>query len=213
MGLPSQLWVINMATNTKGKWEIRLIGNYEFDEVASSLQKMIRRGNEYEACFWGYVIHQSGFGGYLWRRLSIIAREDIGNGDSQASILIESLCSSWERLHKQNKEATLDKLLFPTQAILYMCRCKKTRENDSLVNLLDENWKNKKRLDIPQIAIDPHCEKGRKIWGKFGNLTDGKEKIRIEKWFSEWGHIANKAYEDKWEQEIKEIWLSKAKNL
>jgi hypothetical protein len=58
-----------MAGNTKGKLEPRLIGNYAFDETASSLQKMIRRAKEYEAYFWGYIFHQSGFGGYLWRRL------------------------------------------------------------------------------------------------------------------------------------------------
>lgn len=200
-----------MAGNTKGKWEPRLIGNYAFDEVASSLQKMIRRGKEYEACFWGYVLHQSAFGGYLWRRLSIIACEDIGNGDPQTTILVSSLWNSWEKLHKHTKEPTLDKFLLPCQAILYMCSCKKTRENDSLVNLIHENWKNNKRLEIPQVAIDPHTEQGKQKFGKFGSLTDGKETLRIEKWFTEWGKTTNEAYKDKWEEKIKEIWLSKAK--
>ena len=40
-----------MGKPEKDKWELRLIGNYNFDEVASSLQKMIRRGKEYEAYF------------------------------------------------------------------------------------------------------------------------------------------------------------------
>lgn len=209
---PSQLEVIdtNMADKKAKTWEPHLIGNYEWDEVASSLQKSIRRGMEYEACFWGYVFHQSSFGGYLWRRLSIIACEDIGNGDPQAVILVDALWSNWERLHKQNKEPTLDKLLLPIQAILYMCRCKKTRENDSLVNLIHENWKDNKRLEISQVALDPHCQKGRSVYGKFGDLEDGKEKERIKMWFKEWSFITNKAYEDKWEQEIKKIWLSKA---
>lgn len=51
-----------MADKKAKPWEPHLIGNYEWDEVASSLQKMIRRGQEYEACFWGYVFHQSSFG-------------------------------------------------------------------------------------------------------------------------------------------------------
>ena len=200
-----------MAENTKGKWEPRLIGNYAFDECASSLQKMIRRSKEYEACFWGYVLHQSSFGGYLWRRLSIIACEDIGNGTPEAATLVNALCSNWERLHKHSKEPSLDKFLLPCQAILFMCRCKKTRENDSLVNLIHENWKSNKKLEIPTIALDPHSERGRLEFGRFGDLKDGKETLRIEKWFSEWGKVTNEAYKDKWELEIKEIWLSKAK--
>ena len=103
-----------MAKDTKAKWEPKLIGNYEFDEVASSLQKMIRRGKEYEACYWSYALHQSGFGQYLWRRLSIICCEDIGNGDLTASMLVSSLASSWERLHKHNKLPSLDKFLLVT---------------------------------------------------------------------------------------------------
>lgn len=202
-----------MAGNTKGKWELKLIGDYAFDEVASSLQKMIRRGNEYEACFWAYVLHQSGFGGYLWRRLSIIACEDIGNADPTASMLVDCLASSWERLHKHNKLPSLDKFLLIVEATIYMCRAKKTRENDSLVNLIEENWKSEKRLEVLDIAKDPHTESGRKIWGRFGNLTDGKEKIRIKKWFQEWGKVSNEAYKDKWEQEIKEIWLVKTKKI
>ena len=200
-----------MAENTKGKWEPRLIGNYAFDECASSLQKMIRRSKEYEACFWGYVLHQSSFGGYLWRRLSIIACEDIGNGTPEAATLVNALWSNWERLHKHSKEPSLDKFLLPCQAILYMCRCKKTRENDSLVNLIHENWKNNKRLEILEISKDCHTEAGRSQYGKFGNLSDDKEKLRLEMWFQRWSWISNKAYKDKWEEEIKEIWLSKAK--
>jgi len=201
-----------MAGNIKGKWEPRLIGNYAFDECTSSLQKMIRRGKEYEACFWGHVLHQSGFGSYLWRRLTIICCEDIGNGDSQASILVSSLWNGWEKLHKHTKEPTLDKFLLPCQAILYMCRCPKTRENDSLVNLIHENWKNNKRLEVLEISKDCHTDVGRSQYGRFGDLSDGKEKLRIDMWFQTWSHISNKAYDDKWESEIKEIWLSKAKN-
>lgn len=202
-----------MGKNVNPRWEPKLIGDYAFDEVTSSLQKMIRRGNEYEACFWAYVLHQSSYGAYLWRRLAIIACEDVGNGDYQTSILVDALWSNWEKLHKHTKEPTLDKLLMPIQAILYMCRCKKTRENDSLVNLIDENWKSGDRLPILDISKDPHTESGRKVWGRFGDLKDGKEITRVEKWFSEWGKVLNESYIDKWEQKIKEIWLNKAKKL
>ncbi len=41
-----------MATASSKPYEIKLINDYTFDEVASALQKCIRRNLEYEACYW-----------------------------------------------------------------------------------------------------------------------------------------------------------------
>jgi hypothetical protein len=41
--------------------------------VASALQKAIRRGNEREALFWASELDLAGYGGYVWKRLRIIA--------------------------------------------------------------------------------------------------------------------------------------------
>lgn len=199
-----------MSEEKTEKWEPHLIGNYRWDETVSAVQKMIRRGKEYEACFWAYVLFQSGFAAYLWRRLSIICCEDIGNGDPTASILVSSLTTSWERLQKHNKLPSLDKFLLAVQAILYMCRAKKSREDDSLVNLIDMDWKANKRLEVLEVSIDPHSLRGREKFGRFGDKSDGKERLRIENWFSIWAKIENKAYPDKWEQKLKNNWLAKA---
>lgn len=199
----------NMATK-KSEWKPKLIGDYKFDEVASALQKSIRRSLEYDACFWSYIFHFSGFGEYLWRRLSIICSEDVGNGQSQAAILLSSLRESWERIHKRIKYHTTDKFLFVIQAVLFMCRAKKSRENDSLANLIEENWKKGQRLEVSEIVLCPHTQKGREIFGKFGDKTDGKEKLRIKKWFLEWAKINNEAYSDKWQKQLEKIWLENA---
>ena len=193
------------------QYELKLIGDHQWDETVSSLQKMIRRGKEYEAVYWAYVLHQSGFGQYVWRRLSIICCEDIGNGDSLAPVVVSSLQQAWLLLYKHDKEATLDKFLLVVQAVLYLCRAKKSRENDSLSNLIDEHFKSGKRLEVEEVAKDSHTEVGRKRFGKFGNLKDGKEQLRLDKWFSEWGHIENEAYPDKWLEELKTIWYSRVK--
>lgn len=192
----------------KEKWELKLIGGYKFDEVTSAMQKMIRRGNEYEACFFGYILHQSGFGAYVWRRLSIIACEDIGLGEPMTPVIIDSLASSWEKLHKHNKLPSQDKFLLVVEALLYMCRAKKSRENDSLSNLIEENWKLGNRLEIPELAKDPHTDVGKEIYGKFGS-SDGNEKQRLNLWFSKWSKVKNKAYTDKWEGKLKKIWYGR----
>lgn len=188
----------------KGFYEPRLIGEYAFDEVVSALQKSIRRGQEYEASYWAYVIHQSGYGLYLWRRLIVINSEDIGNGDPQASVVLASLRDNWEFMHKHNKEMTLSKCFLAIQATLYLCRASKVREVDSLTNLIHERFESNNRLEIPTEAIDPHTKQGKQLYGRFG-AKDGKEKARWDRWFQESSRISPVAFEDKWEADFKEL--------
>ena len=194
-----------------GHYEPQLVDGWKFDEVASALQKSIRRGLEYDSVFWAFIIHKSNFGPYLWRRLSIICSEDIGNGNPQAVLILSSLKNNWEDLHKNNKEHSLDKFLLVAHAILYLCRSQKSRETDNLVNLIDENYQHNKRLQIPEFSLDPHTNQGKKIWGRFGNLTDNLEATRIRLWKKEWSKLDKLAYPDKWEDEILGIWLKRTK--
>jgi len=185
-----------------------LVEDYDFLEITSNLEKMCRRGEEYKAAYSAFLLHTSGYGLYLWRRLVIISCEDVGNGDSQTSILVSSLFQSWLQLHKHNKQPTLDKFLLPLQAVLYICKCSKSRECDSLANLIEEHFKTKKRLTVDPISKDSHTS-AKKTLGRFGDLTDGKEKMRLDKWFNEGSVINNQAYPDKWQKELAKIWYSR----
>jgi replication-associated recombination protein RarA len=49
------------------------------------MQKCIRRGLERDALFWATELDRSNFGEYVWKRLRIIASEDIGIADPQAA--------------------------------------------------------------------------------------------------------------------------------
>jgi replication-associated recombination protein RarA len=166
---------------------------------------------EYDATFWSYVLHQSGYGSYLWRRLIIILSEDIGNGDAQASSVVHALHQNWECLHKHNKQPELYKFFPVVHAVLYMCRCPKVRENDSLLNLVHEHFSDGKFLPIPEIALDSHTAKGRQLNGRLGNMKDGKELGRWERWFNESTVINKQAYPDQWEQSFKDLMFEKAK--
>lgn len=196
-----------------GHYEPQLIDGWQFDEVASALQKCIRRGREYDAVFFAYIIHKSNFGAYCLRRLSVIASEDIGCANPQVVLVLNALKDSWIELHKNNKEPTLDKFLLIAHAVLFMCRSQKSRETDNLVNLVDENYRANKRLSIPEFAIDPHTDEGRKVWGRFGDLSDGLEATRIRLWKREWSKLDKLAYKDRWENEILGIWLQRAKEV
>ena len=55
-------------------------GGYRCDECASALQKTIRRGEERDALHFATELALAGYGGYVWKRLRIIASEDVGLG-------------------------------------------------------------------------------------------------------------------------------------
>ena len=86
-----------MATKqTKMPYQIKLIHDYQFDEAASALQKSIRRNMEYEACWWSFVIHESGYFKYVWKRLMIIASEDVGNATPEAALIVHALQQNYQ---------------------------------------------------------------------------------------------------------------------
>jgi replication-associated recombination protein RarA len=63
------------------------------DEVASAVQKCIRRGLEEDALYWGYEMMASpnpSHRTHLWNRLKVIASEDVGPACPWMPILIDS---------------------------------------------------------------------------------------------------------------------------
>ncbi len=195
----------NTKSSYRGGYELRLIGDYSFDEVTSAMQKMIRRNKEYEACWWAYILHDSGYYKYVWRRLMIIASEDIGNGNHMAVVVVNAL--------RQNYEATIDSktrlggngMLFIFQAVMYLCSSEKLREVDTLANLVIKEFKDGKRLEIPEVAIDPHTVTGKAVHGKWEQGTDEEKAERYKKWYEVWSYVtpASKQpdkYLDKWKE-------------
>ncbi len=181
-----------------------LIDDYKWDEVSSSINKMIRRNREYEACFWAYVLHQSGYDLYIWRRPSLIAAEDIGSANNGIQVLITSLATSWQLIHKQSKEPTWAKLALVFQAVVAMCGSPKSREIDNLRNLIGHQYEFLGlRLQPEEVSLDSHTKKGRAKWGKFGDYKDGKEAQRLAEWYRSWCVVEPEAFKGKYLNELK----------
>lgn len=189
----------------RGGYELKVIGDYEFDEVSSAMQKMIRRNQEYDACWWAFVLHDSGYYKYVWRRLMIIASEDVGNANPMAPVIVNAL--------RQNYEATMDSktrlggngMLFIFQAIMYLCSSEKLREVDTLANLIIKEFKDGKRLEIPEVALDPHTATGKATHGRWEQGTDEEKIERYKKWYEVWSIVtpASKMpdkYLDEWKK-------------
>lgn len=145
---------------------------YNEYDVMSALQKAIRRGNEYEAGWWAYVLYH--LNPYLaWKRLAIISAEDC---DGKAMMLVDSA-------RRLAEFVNTEKILFVVKVAVELARMKKDRTADDMICafedlVMNRNWardRDKVRrifgfdLDgdglpkIPDVAKDGHTVAGKKL--------------------------------------------------
>ena len=148
------------------KYALITKNGYPLDEVASALQKCIRRGWEDQALFWALELAE-GFDEYLWKRLMVIASEDIGIADNFAAVLVQSLYQSAQVVGSKPKKNELKDYLQISHAVLYMCRTQKTRYVDLLGCYVIERRRQGWRPEVPEVAVDCHTARGRGM-GKSG---------------------------------------------
>ena len=97
-----------------GPWAMRTRNDYAADEVISALQKAIRRCDTDGAVFWSHELNMSGFGGWAWRRLFVIASEDVGLAEPNAPAVVAGLWTmSQVLLANQTKPALGEKVVYP----------------------------------------------------------------------------------------------------
>ncbi len=142
---------------------------HSFFEVVSSLIKTIRRDYEEEALYWAFELEDNPR--YLWKRLLIMAVEDIGLANFNAVVVVGSLKEAYFNGLLNDKGAGR---LFIAMAVLYLCRSPKNRLLDYVVMEHFEKRVKGWKLEIPQFALDVHTSKGRRL-GKTTEdfLTDG----------------------------------------
>lgn len=129
------------------------------DLVISALQKCIRRADEYTAMRMAYELYVTSpfHEEKMWNRLLVISVEDIGFGDSNASVIVKNLYD----LHKEYPYGDGDRSIFFLFAIRYLCRCKKERSTDNIKNIIMKENESGFVPEIPEWTIDMHTNKGR----------------------------------------------------
>jgi len=138
-------------------------------EVASALQKAIRRGDARLAGYWAIELFESGYKEYLWRRLLTVSAEDCWGVITHE---IESLYRSWQMIDKQKPGGGR---IFASKAVILLCLARKSRDADHLTNLvydpkaisddlLEQDLAQARATTepIPPYAFDVHTQKGRK---------------------------------------------------
>lgn len=175
-GIPSQ-GVDDFDEETMAYYIKLTKSNYHLDEVVSALQKEIRRAHVYEAVYWAKELIRSGYSTYLWRRLFIIASEDIGLADDQAVLVLRALHESWLVATKKAKEesVTVEEAerasLITTHAVMRLARAPKNREVADANSVAELNYEAGERLEVPDYALDGHTDRGRKM-GRGGDKAE-----------------------------------------
>ncbi len=181
--------------------EILTKNKYKFFECSSALQKAIRRNDEKVALFFMTELYLSGYGEYVWKRLKIIVSEDVGLAEPNMPSNIHALYCMYNEQKVKSKGAKTPERLFLVQAVVMLCRAKKSRLIDwYVIKLFREHETN--QMNIPDYAFDMHNIKG-KIMGR-----------GLDHFYTEGSKLENHVEQDK-ELEIKKAayFIHKAKPM
>jgi len=175
------------------RWELKTKNGYEFLEVVSTLQKTIRRGLIEDSFYWALELSEGGYHPYLWNRLKVIANEDIGIADPLAIILIHTLAEEYHDFIKDKKRQGSARLCL-ANAILYLCRAKKTRAADDLQGYIrmGRDHGTIELKQIPDYGLDKHTKRGRMMGRKWDHwIEEGCKLINENKTINKWASKAN----------------------
>lgn len=170
------------------------VNGYAFDELRSVLQKSIRRGLIEEAVLAAYEFVFSGPEAEeaLWRRLEIIATEDVGFGLVEAPAIIEALNAQRLRMRDAG-----DRWMYSVHAVRLLASAKKdntTMELASWARLVVE--RGERRVEVKDFHIDLHTRRGAAMgrgvahWWKEGARLEN----RLQEEKSPWGRYLDDAY-------------------
>jgi replication-associated recombination protein RarA len=175
------------------RFKVTTVSGHPLNEVASAFQKSIRRGLEDEALHWGVELDKSNFAEYAWKRMRIMASEDVGLAEPSLPATIYALYQNWHDQRKKRDEKHAPERLYLIHAILLLVRARKSRMVD---HALITYYGNHMRREIPDFAKDKHTASGRRL---------GRG---VEHFFKEGIKLANRSrLEDPYEESAKETML------
>jgi len=134
---------------------------YALEEVISALQKEIRRGNEEQAHYWALELTPK-FEVYLWRRLCIIANEDVGLANPQLLALVPVQRALYFDLRENGNGKSGCRLVL-ANTILALCRSPKSRLADVFNCAVEQDKFKGEKRPIPDYALDKHTARGRAL--------------------------------------------------
>lgn len=139
-------------------------------DVASALQKAIRRADARLSGYWAIELYESGYREYVWRRLLTVSAEDCWGVITHE---IEALFRGWQLVHRRKKASGR---IFVAKAAILLAQARKCRDADHLTNLIyDPDRVDPAAIEadiaearahpetIPDYAFDCHTAQGKRL--------------------------------------------------
>ena len=130
------------------------------DQLVSVLQKEIRRGNVDNAVLAAYEMLTTSpeVAEHLWRRLKLIAVEDIGMGEPLAPVLLSSL-------HENYRAATGgEQAMMAVHAVRFLATAKKDRTSAEHTDLVVQKVESgATAVSVPDYALCVHTRAGQEM--------------------------------------------------
>src|SRR5437899_159458 len=146
---------------------------YPFGEVASALQKEIRKGDVRQAVFWGLLLYEvAPF--YCWKRVLVTAAEDVGLAALEVVDRVANLALAWRIARERSWFVTGHHLVM---AIVLLCRAPKSTEVEDLQTLTLERIRSGERPPIPEYARDAHTQSGKAAGKTWADWYFGRHEI------------------------------------
>jgi replication-associated recombination protein RarA len=174
-------------------WSRTLSANgYGVDELRSVLQKSIRRGWVEEAALAAYELFVTGpeTEEVLWRRLEIIATEDVGLGLPAAPAIIEAMNQQRQRMQDRG-----DRWIYCAHAVRVLASAQKDNLSMELAGWTREVVaRGERKVEVQDFMLDLHTRRGVALGrGKAHWWNEGARlENRIPGYNSKWGDYLRK---------------------
>jgi replication-associated recombination protein RarA len=163
-------------------YQVKTVNGHNLTEVVSAFQKAVRRGQVDDALYWATDMYMTGYHEYCWKRMKVMASEDIGLADRHLPATLQALYQTFVELAKKKDKHQPEKLQF-VHAVLLLATSPKSRMVDhALIHHFLKHKEN--RREIPDCALDKHTQRGKQMRRGF------------EHFFAEGAVLANEVGED-----------------
>ena len=144
-------------TEDKLDKESKTVLGYDFKEVTSALQKEIRAGDAEAAVYWGLLLYGKS-PGYTWKRLIVIAAEDIGFADQEAVQFVNALAAGWKLSSERSFYVSPHSMVM---SIVRLAEAEKSVMVDDMINYVKDQIKQGVMRPMKERYLCMHTKRGR----------------------------------------------------
>lgn len=126
----------------KKEYKLRMVGGLDFHEVSVAFRKELKNGKTYEACFWAFVLLESGYHKHIWKHLAIYA----SSFSDDEIVEISALRNSFDLNTAAKNRKTEEGFCYICRAIINLCKT-----NDGVAEIMKrviDNYCNANRLKL-----------------------------------------------------------------